>query len=149
MEVILLEKIRNLGELGDQVIVKPGYGRNYLIPHHKAVIATKANKAEFEARRAELEKAQLDAIGIAQVRSQTLGGATVQIVSKASDEGKLFGSVSATDISEAMTAAGFELKRSEVLLPNGPLKNIGDHDVMVALHPEVNVKIIVSVIGES
>ncbi len=149
MEVILLEKIRNLGELGDQVDVKPGYGRNYLIPHHKAVIATKANKAEFEARRAELEKAQLDALGVAQSRAQTLGGATVQIVSKASDEGKLFGSVGALDISEAMTAAGFELKRSEVLLPNGPLKNIGDHDVMVALHPEVNIKIIVSVIGES
>ncbi len=149
MQVILLEKIRNLGDLGDQVNVKPGFGRNYLIPHRKAVAATEENKALFNARRAELEKTQADALVRARSRAQTMAGATVQIVSKASEEGKLFGSVGTADIADAMTAAGFELARSEVLLPNGPLKNIGDHEVSVLLHSEMTVHIIVSVIGEA
>ncbi len=149
MQLILLEKIRNLGELGDQVNVKAGYGRNFLIPQHKAVVATAENKALFEARRIELEKAQADAMGRAQARAKSMAGATVQIVSKAGDEGKLFGSVGTTEIAEAMTAAGFELARSEVQLPNGPFKTIGDHEVTVSLHSEVNVRIIVSVIGEA
>ncbi len=149
MQVILLEKIRNLGDLGDQVNVKPGFGRNYLIPHRKAVAATEENKALFNARRAELEKTQADALVRARSRAQTIAGATVQIVSKASEEGKLFGSVGTADIADAMTAAGFELARSEVLLPNGPLKNIGDHEVSVLLHSEMTVHIIVSVIGEA
>lgn len=149
MQVILLEKIRNLGDLGDQVNVKPGFGRNYLIPHRKAVAATEENKALFNARRAELEKAQADALVRARSRAQTMAGATVQIVSKASEEGKLFGSVGTADIADAMTAAGFELARSEVLLPNGPLKNLGDHEVSVLLHSEMTVHIIVSVIGEA
>ena len=149
MQVILLEKIRNLGELGDQVNVKSGYGRNYLIPQRKAVVATAENKALFNARRAELEKTQADALVRARSRAQTIAGATVQIVSKASEEGKLFGSVGTADIADAMTAAGFELARSEVLLPNGPLKNIGDHEVSVLLHSEMTVHIIVSVIGEA
>ncbi len=149
MQVILLEKIRNLGDLGDQVNVKPGFGRNYLIPHRKAVAATEENKALFNARRAELEKAQADALVRARSRAQTIAGATVQIVSKASEEGKLFGSVGTADIADAMTAAGFELARSEVLLPNGPLKNLGDHEVSVLLHSEMTVHIIVSVIGEA
>ncbi len=149
MQVILLEKIRNLGDLGDQVNVKPGFGRNYLIPHRKAVAATEENKALFNARRAELEKTQADALVRARSRAQTMAGATVQIVSKASEEGKLFGSVGTADIADAMTAAGFELARSEVLLPNGPLKNLGDHEVSVLLHSEMTVHIIVSVIGEA
>ncbi|MDA8421361.1 MAG: 50S ribosomal protein L9 [Pseudomonadota bacterium] len=149
MQVILLEKIRNLGDLGDQVNVKPGFGRNYLIPHRKAVAATEENKALFNARRAELEKTQADALVRARSRAQTIAGATVQIVSKASEEGKLFGSVGTADIADAMTAAGFELARSEVLLPNGPLKNLGDHEVSVLLHSEMTVHIIVSVIGEA
>lgn len=149
MQVILLEKIRNLGNLGDQVNVRPGFGRNYLIPQHKAVIATPENKAMFDARRAELEKSQTDALGRAQARAQAMAGATVQIVSKASEEGKLFGSVGTADIANAMTAAGFELSRSEVNLPNGPLKTIGDHEVSVTLHSEVDAKIIVSVVGEA
>jgi len=149
MQVILLEKIRNLGELGDQVNVKPGYGRNYLIPQRKAVIATAENKAVFEAQRAEFEKTHANALNRAQARGQAMTGATVQIVSKASDEGKLFGSVGTADIAESMTAAGFELARSEVNLPNGALKTIGDHEVTVSLHSEVSVKIIVSVIGEA
>ncbi len=149
MQVILLEKIRNLGDLGDQVNVKPGYGRNYLIPQHKAVVATPEKKALFEAQRVELEKTQMDALVRAQARAQAMAGATVQIVSKASEEGKLFGSVGTADIAEAMTAAGFELTRSEIQLPNGPLKTIGDHEVTVSLHSEVNVRIIVSVVGEA
>lgn len=149
MQLILLEKIRNLGELGDQVNVKAGYGRNYLIPQHKAVVATAENKALFESRRIEFEKAQADALGRAQARAQAMAGATVQIASKAGEEGKLFGSVGTAEIAEAMTAAGFELVRSEVQLPNGPLKTVGDHEVAVSLHSEVNIRIIVSVVGEA
>ncbi len=149
MQVILLEKIRNLGNLGDQVNVRAGFGRNYLIPQHKAVIATPENKAVFDARRAELERSQSDALGRAQARAQTMNGATVQIASKASDEGKLFGSVGSADIATAMTDAGFALARAEVNLPNGPLKTIGDHEVTVTLHSEVDAKIIVSVVGEA
>ena len=149
MQLILLEKIRNLGELGDQVNVKSGYGRNYLIPQRKAVVATAENKALFEARRREFEKAQADSLGSAQARAQAMAGATVQIVSKAGDEGKLFGSVGTADIASAMTAAGFELSRAEVQLPNGPLKTLGDHEVSVVLHPEVTIHIIVSVVGQA
>ncbi len=149
MQVILLEKIRNLGELGDEVNVKHGYGRNYLIPQRKAVVATAENKALFEARRREYELAQADALGRAQARAQVLAGATVQIVSKAGDEGKLFGSVGTADIAQAMTSAGFELSRAEVQLPDGPLKTVGDHEVGVVLHPEVSVRIIVSVVGQA
>ncbi|MBI5612801.1 MAG: 50S ribosomal protein L9 [Gammaproteobacteria bacterium] len=149
MQVILLEKIRNLGELGDQVNVKPGYGRNYLIPRGKAAVANAKNKAEFEARRAELEKAQVEALAKAKERAEKMTGATVQIVRKVGEEGKLFGSVGTHDIADAMTAAGFPLARAEIHLPEGPIKAVGDHEIPVSLHPEVNFKIIVSVIGES
>jgi large subunit ribosomal protein L9 len=148
MEVILLTKVRNLGGLGDQVKVKPGFARNYLIPYGKAVSATAENRARFEAQRAELEKAQADALERARARAEKMTGFTVQIVRKVSEEGKLFGSVGARDICEAMAQAGFELERSELHLDRGPLKEIGDHEVSVSLHPEVNFKIIVSVIGE-
>jgi large subunit ribosomal protein L9 len=148
MDIILLEKIRNLGDLGDQVSVRPGYGRNYLIPQGKAARATAENKAIFEARRAELEKVQTQALGSAQARGEKMAGYTVQIVRKAGEEGRLFGSVGTGDIAEAMTAADFELSKSEVLLPMGALKEMGDHEVTIALHPEVSVKIIVSIVAE-
>lgn len=149
MDVILLEKIRNLGTLGDQVKVKSGYARNYLIPHGKAIVANEANRTRFAARRAELEKAQADALDQARARAGTMDGATVQIVRKTSEEGKLFGSVGTADIAEALTQSGFAAERSEVLLPHGAIKAVGDYEVAVALHPEVAVKIHVSVVGEA
>ncbi|GAB4506959.1 MAG: 50S ribosomal protein L9 [Sulfuricaulis sp.] len=148
MEVILLEKVRNLGNLGDQVKVKSGFARNYLIPYGKAVTANEQNRARFEAQRAELEKVQADALGKAQARAEKMTGFTVQIVRKVSEEGKLFGSVGIRDICDAVEQAGFELARSEIHLDRGPLKEIGDHEISVSLHPEVNFKLIVSVIGE-
>jgi large subunit ribosomal protein L9 len=140
--------VRNLGNLGEQVKVKSGFARNYLIPYGKAVTANEANRAKFEAQRAELEKAQADALGKAQARAEKMTGYTVQIVRKVSEEGKLFGSVGIRDICDAVEQAGFELGRSEVHLDRGPLKEIGDHEISVSLHPEVNFKLIVSVIGE-
>ncbi len=148
MEVILLEKVRNLGNLGEQVKVKSGFARNYLIPYGKAVTANEENRARFEAQRAELEKTQADVLGKAQARAEKMTGYTVQIVRKVSEEGKLFGSVGIRDICDAMEQAGFELARSEVHLDRGPMKEIGDHEISVSLHPEVNFKLIVSVIGE-
>ncbi|HEY5682356.1 MAG TPA: 50S ribosomal protein L9 [Sulfuricaulis sp.] len=148
MEVILLEKVRNLGKLGEQVKVKAGFARNYLIPYGKAVTANAENRAKFEAQRAELEMAQADALGKAQARAERMSGFTIQVVRKVSEEGKLFGSVGVRDICDAMKEAGFELVRSEVHLDRGPLKELGDHEISVSLHPEVNFKVIVSVIGE-
>ena len=148
MEIILLEKVRNLGNLGDQVNVKSGYGRNFLLPHGKAVLANAANKAAFEIRRAELEKNQKVSLDQAKTRAVKLEGLTVQIAGKVGEEGKLFGSVGTADIAEAVAKQGFELDRSEIHLPAGPLKMVGDYDIPVSLHAEVNIKIIVSVIGE-
>lgn len=148
MKVILLEKVRNLGDLGQEVKVKSGYGRNYLLPYGKAVTATKENREKFEGRRAELEKTQADTLGSAQARGQKLDGATIQILVKAGEEGKLFGSVGAREIADALATAGFEADRSEIQLPDGPLKDIGDHEVVLALHPEVSVKTIVSIVAE-
>lgn len=149
MEIILLEKVRNLGNLGDQVNVKSGYGRNFLLPQGKAVIANAANKAAFETRRAELEKNQRATLEQAKARAAKLEGLTVQITGKVGEEGRLFGSVGTADIAEAVAKLGFELDRSEIHLPAGPLKQVGDFDIPVSLHAEVNVKIIVSVIGEA
>jgi large subunit ribosomal protein L9 len=148
MQVILLEKVRNLGSLGEEVRVKSGFARNFLIPYGKAVVANEDNRKKFESRRAELEAAQLDALGKAQARAEKLSGATVQIVRKVGEDGKLFGSVGIRDIVEAMTAAGFEIERSEIHLDRGPIKEIGDHEISVSLHAEVNIKIHVSVVGE-
>lgn len=149
MEVILLEKMRNLGALGDQVKVKPGFARNYLIPYGKAVAATAENRAKFEAQRAELERRQNESLGSARERAERLNGFTVQIVRKVAEDGTMYGSVSNRDIAEAVTQAGFALERSEVILSSGALKTVGDHEIPLALHPEISVKIIVSVIGES
>lgn len=148
MEVILMEKVRNLGGLGEQVKVKSGFARNYLIPYGKAVTANDANRAKFETQRAKLEMAQADALSKAQARAARMTGFTVQVARKVSEEGKLFGSVGIRDICDAMKQAGFELARSEVRLARGPLKEIGDHEISVSLHPEVNFQLIVSVIGE-
>ncbi len=148
MEVILLEKVRNLGNLGDTVKVRAGFGRNYLIPHGKAVIANDKNKASFEARRAELEKHAADELTKAQARAAKMQGATVQITAKAGEEGKLFGSIGTADIAEAITASGFPLERAEIHLPTGPLKHIGDFEIPVSLHTEVSFKIHVSVVAE-
>ena len=138
MEVILLEKVANLGNLGEQVTVRPGYGRNFLIPQNKAVPATKENIAKFEARRAELEKAASDALAAAQARSEKLAQlAKVSIGSLAGDEGKLFGSVGPADIADAVTAAGVEIEKREVLMPEGPIHMIGEYEVTIRLHSDV------------
>ena len=149
MQVILLERVVNLGNLGDIVRVKDGYGRNYLIPQGKAKRATEANKDEFEQRRAELEKQQAEQLTAAQARGEKLAGFTLQISQKAGVDGRLFGSVTNGDIAEQLTAQGFEVAKSEVRMPNGPLKAIGDHTVSVALHHDVVVDITVSVLGEA
>ena len=148
MNIILLEKVRNLGNLGDQVRVRSGYGRNFLIPQGKAAIANEANKAQFEVRRAELEKVQATMLDQSKARGEKMTGAKVQIFAKAGEEGKLFGSIGTADIAEAMTQAGFPIERAELHLPNGPLKQLGDFEIPVSLHAEVNFKITVSVVVE-
>ncbi len=149
MQIILLEKVVNLGNLGDIVKVKDGYGRNFLIPQGKAKRATEANKAEFAARRAELEKQQAALLAAAQQRGEKLAGYLLQVTQKAGVDGRLFGSVTNGDIAEALAAQGFEVVKAEVRMPNGPLKVIGDHAVSVALHHDVVVDITVSVLGEA
>jgi len=148
MQVILLEKVANLGQLGDVVKVKDGFARNYLIPHGKARRATPENLAEFEKRRAELEKAQAEALTAAQEKAAQLAGLTLQIPQKAGVDGKLFGSVTNFDIAEALAKRGFEVSKSAIRMPQGPLKVVGDHPLKVALHTDVVVTITVSVVAE-
>ena len=149
MEVILLEKVRNLGGLGDQVKVKSGYGRNYLIPKGKAVMATKGNVAMFEERRAELEAKAAEQLSVAEGRAEKLAGlGVVTIVARAGDEGKLFGSVTASDVADAVTAAGVEVAKSEVKMPEGALRQIGEFELMVQLHTDVAQNINVQVVAE-
>ncbi len=148
MQVILMEKVVNLGALGDVVKVKDGYARNFLIPHGKAKRATDAAKAEFEAKRADLEKKANDLLGAAQARAEKLEGYMVQVTQKAGVDGRLFGSVTNADIAEALTKQGFDVKKSEVIMPNGPLKTIGDSPVTLNLHTDVKAHITVSVLGE-
>jgi len=149
MQIILLEKVANLGNLGDVVKVKDGFGRNFLIPQGKAKRATEANKAEFAARRVELEKQQAVILSAAQARGEKLNGFVVTIAQKAGVDGRLFGSVGNGDIAEALVAQGFEVVKAEVRLPVGPLKTIGDHAVTVALHHDVTVDITVTVVPEA
>lgn len=148
MQIILLEKIVNLGQLGDVVKVKDGYARNFLIPAGKAKRATPANLKEFEVRRAELEKESAALLAAAQARGQQLEGMTVQVRQKAGVDGKLFGSVTPADITEALRKNDFAVERTMVRMPDGPLKTIGDFPVTVALHTDVHVVITVSVLGE-
>ncbi|MDO9150965.1 MAG: 50S ribosomal protein L9 [Methylotenera sp.] len=149
MQVILLEKVANLGVLGDVVKVKDGFGRNFLIPQGKAKRATEANKAEFAARRVELEKQQAAILAASQARGEKLAGFVVTVTQKAGVDGRLFGSVTNGDIAEALVAQGHDVAKSLVRLPNGPLKTIGDHAVTVALHHDVVVDITVTVIAEA
>ncbi len=148
MEVILLEKIHRLGALGDRVNVRPGYGRNYLIPQRKAVPATPDNVARFEAQRAELERAQADAFEAATARAESLKDARVTIKAKAGSEGKLFGSVGTGDIAEALSAAGVAVEKREVRLPHGSLREVGEFQVEIHLHADVDVEVIVEIAPE-
>ena len=147
MEVILLEKIANLGNLGDKVAVKAGYARNFLLPFGKATPANAANVEAFEVRRAELEKIAAERKAEAEVRAEKLAELTVTITANAGEEGKLFGSIGTRDIADAVTAAGVELEKSEVRLPEGPLRNVGTFDVAVHLHTDVETTVKVEVVS--
>lgn len=148
MNVILLEKVGKLGSLGDSVTVKAGYGRNFLIPFGKAVPANDANVAEFETRRAELEKAAAEKMAEAEKRAATLNDLAVTIVSKAGDEGKLFGSIGTRDIADVISAAGVEVTKSEIKLPEGSLRSVGDFDIAVQLHSDVTAIVKLTVVAE-
>lgn len=148
MEVILLQKVENLGNLGDKVKVRAGFGRNFLIPQGKATTATPANVAKFEARRAELETTAAETIAAAQARASALEGLTVTVAAHAGDEGKLFGSVGTSDIAEAATAQGQALAKHEVRLPAGPFRHTGEFEVELHLHTDVNAKLKLVIVAE-
>ena len=148
MEIILLEKVANLGNLGDIKRVKDGYARNFLIPQRKARRATAAAKAEFELKRAELENAAAAKLAVATAAGAKLSGLTVQISQKSGVDGRLFGSVTNTDIAEAITKQGFAVEKAQLRMPQGPLKIVGDHHISVALHTDVVVDVIIAVLGE-
>ncbi|CAK0765858.1 50S ribosomal subunit protein L9 [Gammaproteobacteria bacterium] len=149
MEVILLEKLKNLGPLGARVKVKPGYARNFLIPKGKATPATAANMAAFEARRLELERAESDLLDAARRRSEALTALGLVVIrQRAGAEGRLFGSVGTADVAFALTDAGVDVNKSEIRLPNGPLRIVGDHEVSLHLHTEVDVIVTISVVAE-
>ena len=141
MEIILLQKVDNVGGIGDLVRVKSGYARNYLIPQGKATLATAENKAKFELRRAELEAKAAAELAAAQARAKKLEGLVLKIEMQAGAEGKLFGSVGTVDIAEAIAKQGVEVERSEIRLPDGPLRSVGDHQVVLHLHTDVNVEV--------
>ena len=148
MEVILLEKVDNLGGIGDKVKVKPGYGRNYLLPQGKACAATTENLAKLEARRAELEKKAEGELSLAQERAEKLKDISIRLSAKVGAEGKLFGSIGTVDIAQACEEAGVHVERSEVRLPDGPIRVAGEHQVELHLHTDVNVPLQVTVEGE-
>lgn len=149
MQVILMEKVANLGNLGDVVKVKDGFARNFLLPQGKAKRATEANVKAFEVQRAALEKAQAEALAKAQERGAKLDGLTLQIAQKAGVDGRLFGSVTNYDIVEALKAQGHEVERAMVRMPEGPLKQVGDHEIQIQLHTDLVVTVKVSVLGET
>jgi large subunit ribosomal protein L9 len=148
MDVILLEKVENLGNIGDRVRVRSGYGRNFLLPRGKATLATAANVAVFEARRAELERKQAEELAAAQARADAASRLNLRLTAKAGTEGKLFGSLGTSDIAEACTTAGVPIRRSEVRLPDGPIRTIGEHSIELHLHTDVNAKVRVTVVAE-
>jgi large subunit ribosomal protein L9 len=148
MQVILLEKVANVGDLGEVAKVKDGFARNYLIPQRLAKRATKENLATFEAERAERVKVAADKLAVSQAQGEKLAGSTVSISQKAGVDGRLFGSVTNFDIAEALKASGFAVEKMQVRLPNGPLKTVGEHAVQIALHTDVVVDVTVAVIGE-
>ena len=148
MEVILLQKIANLGNVGDRVKVRSGFGRNFLLPQGKATLATAENVARFEARREELERAAREHLSSAGERAAAIKDFTLTIHAKAGTEGKLFGSIGTSDIAEACTRAGFKIERSEVRLPSGPLRMLGEHTVALHLHADVDVPLRVTIVAE-
>jgi len=148
MQVILMEKVTNVGQLGDVVKVRNGFARNFLIPQGKAKRATAANMAEFETRRVEIEAAERARLAEAQARGEKLAGLTVQVVQKAGVDGKLFGSVTNADIAAALATQGFDVEKAQVRMPTGHLKQVGDHHISIALHADVMVDITVAVLGE-
>jgi len=148
MEVILLQKVANLGNIGDKVKVKPGYGRNYLLPQGKAAMCTAANLAKFEERRAELEKIAEDEMSSAKLRAGQLEGFKLTLTAKAGGEGKLFGSIGTSDIADALSKAGIRIERSEVRLHSGPIRLVGEHHVKLHLHTDVIVDLPVEVVAE-
>lgn len=148
MQIILLEKVSNLGALGDQVNVRPGYARNFLFPQGKAVPATKANIEQFETRRAELEAGAVAKLAEAQARKEKIEEIELSAAVNAGDEGKLFGSLGNRDIADMATSAGVQLAKSEVQLPNGPLRQIGEYDIVIRLHPEVEAVLKMHVVAE-
>lgn len=147
MQVILLEKVRNLGDLGDKVDVKPGYGRNYLIPQSKAVFATKENIQRFEERRSDLEKKAQKSLANAEQRAAKLNDITVSISAMASDEGKLYGSVGPNEIKDALTARSFEVSKREIVMPEGPIHSVGEYVVEVHVHSDVIANLKVAVVS--
>ncbi len=148
MNVILLEKVENLGDIGDMVTVKPGYGRNFLLPQGKAALATKANIAEIESRRAELEKAAAEELTGAKARAELVDGMELVIPANVGAEGKLFGSVGPIDIEEAFSKVGVEVAKAEVRMPDGPIHEVGDFAIGLHLHTDVNVEITVKVVAD-
>jgi len=148
MDVILLQKVANLGNIGDRVKVRSGYGRNYLLPQGKATLATADNVARFEARRAELEKAAREHLSSAEERAAAMKDFKLTITAKAGTEGKLFGSIGTADIAEACQKAGFKVERSEVRLPSGPLRMVGDHVVNLHLHADIDVPLAITIVAE-
>lgn len=148
MELILLEKIQNLGDLGDKVNVKPGYGRNFLVPQGKAVAATKENVEMFEARRAELEATAAERVNSAQSRRDSMVDVTIELTANASEEGKLYGSLGPREIADAVTDAGYPLEKSEVVMGEGPIRMTGEHEVLIQLYADVETTIKVIVTAE-
>jgi large subunit ribosomal protein L9 len=148
MDVILLQKVANLGNIGDRVKVRSGYGRNFLLPQGKATLATPDNVARFEARREELEKLAREHLVSAEERAAAMKDFKLTITAKAGTEGKLFGSIGTSDIAEAATKAGFKVERSEVRMPNGPLRMVGEHNVGLHLHADIDVPLTVSIVAE-
>jgi large subunit ribosomal protein L9 len=148
MEVILLQKIANLGDIGDRVRVKPGFGRNYLLPGGKATLATPANVARFEARRAELEAKAATDLAAAKSRAAALEGFKLTLTAKAGSEGKLFGSVGTADIAEACETAGHKIERAEVRLPGGPIRTVGEHVITLHLHSDIDVEVPLTIVAE-
>lgn len=148
MELILLEKVLNLGDLGETVTVKAGYGRNYLVPQGKAVPATAENVAMFEARRAELEAAAADRLGSAEARRVALEGLVLNMAANASEEGKLYGSIGPREIADAATQMGHPLNKSEVIMGEGPIRMTGEHEVVIHLHADVETPIMIAVTSE-
>ena len=148
MELILIQKVKNLGNLGDKVRVKPGYGRNFLVPQGKAVSANATNLAEFEKRRAEYEAKANQQLSAADARKEQLEGKSITIKANASPEGKLFGSVGPRDIADAFTAAGIAIEKSEVVMGEGPIRHIGEFEVQIHLHADVNTTVKVVVVAD-